>query len=148
MTKAKEIFIFIAIIVIGLILIWFLVGCKDKSEAEESKSTINLAPYSVTPSIEGSVWLDNKIPPSTIFYRDGDKVIEYIPKPEPNESEYILNIPDILENIMKHIPTWPDYIELEKTLIIGHEEYTNPNGSKTIFHGIEIGKGTKIYFKE
>lgn len=51
--------------------------------------------------------------------------------------------------ILRIIPTWPDYIELKKKLIIGHEEWINPiDGSKTEWNGIVLTKGTKIYFKE
>lgn len=62
---------------------------------------------------------------------------------EPNESEGPLDF----------IPTWPDYIELEKTLVLRYD-YPEPN---TPPHAISIlpqydtwvfNKGTKIYFKD
>lgn len=57
------------------------------------------------------------------------------------------------EDWHKLIPTWPDYIELEKTLILRYD-YPEPN---TTSHEVSIlptyekwviNKGTKIYFKE
>ena len=45
-------------------------------------------------------------------------------------------------NLNVLIPTWPDYIELEKDLVI--DATIDPNYPFTI----EIGKGAKIYFRE
>lgn len=51
--------------------------------------------------------------------------------------------------LMQFIPTWPDYLELEKTL---HLYWENPNPDPNISWNIDdewiIGKGTKIYFKD
>lgn len=48
------------------------------------------------------------------------------------------------------IPTWPDYIELEKDLVLRYD-FPEPNNPLLIHIPSEfwiIGKGTKIYFKE
>ena len=94
------------------------------------------------------------------------KLLQDPDKPEPNESELMLvHPPEIkhvwecscgqgwgemfeiscgcgkvyktLDIIMKCIPTWPDYIELDKDLMIDGDSLRYP-----------ITKGTKIYFKE
>ncbi len=97
--------------------------------------SFEIVPNSIAPTSEGTVWFESdEIPPPSIFYYDGEKKIEYIPKPEPNEPmKYSLPI-----------PTWPEYIELEKDLVIditGRDE--EPGIKKWWF-----GKGTKIYFKD
>ncbi len=48
-----------------------------------------------------------------------------------------------LDVILKNIPTWPDYIELEKDLVIDL-----PDDHSIGIYEIILGKGTKIYFKE
>ncbi len=51
-------------------------------------------------------------------------------------------------DIYKFIPTWPDYIELDKDLWFDSEHLNEPN-KPPIYRKIAIGdKGTKIYFKD
>ncbi len=55
-----------------------------------------------------------------------------------------------LDIIMKCIPTWPDYIELEKDLVLRYD-FPEPNDPMLIHFPSDtriISKGTKIYFKE
>lgn len=46
------------------------------------------------------------------------------------------------------IPTWPDYIELEKDLIIDLSHKNDPNNPTIHYHDYVIVKGTRIYFKD
>jgi hypothetical protein len=53
------------------------------------------------------------------------------------EPKYILN------QMINNIPTWPDYIELEKTLVIGRGTIISPSG-----FAFKLAKGTKIFFQD
>jgi len=62
--------------------------------------------------------------------------------------------PDTL-NLNALIPTWPDYIELEKNLVIDANEFVFAHASYDGYHieqgvsnTIVIPKGTKIYFTD
>jgi len=65
-------------------------------------------------------------------------------KPEPNKP----NEPEPKKYSLP-IPTWPDYIELPKTLHLYWED-PNPDPNRLFNTDSEwvIGKGTKIYFKD
>lgn len=72
-------------------------------------------------------------------------------EPEPNEYAWFGTTKEghnYIRVLFGLIPTWPDYIELPKDLVIGHSEFTNPDGSIGIHNDIVIGKGTKIYFND
>lgn len=76
------------------------IGCKDEAEANEP--TLEFPPYSTAPTMEGTIWLESEaIPPPSIFYYDGEKNIEYIPKPEPNE-------PESANNWIEAVKRWPN----------------------------------------
>ena len=71
---------------------------------------------------------------------------------EPNEPEYSITgwitIPDPNEPVkvsLDFIPTWPDYIELEKDLVIDFIEPNSPYETKWDWI---FPKGTKIYFND
>jgi hypothetical protein len=78
----------VPIVVATLFGLAALLGCEDEAEADEPEPTFELVPYSTdpTPTIEGALWLESdEIPPPAIFYYDGNKKIEYLPNPEPDE---------------------------------------------------------------
>lgn len=111
-------------------------------------------------------------PPVIYCRDENGKRIEYIPKPEPNEPEKYTaeeldeiykdepalgklakglwgygDVPwypsnETNNSLLDFIPTWPDYIELERDLIIGEDI-----GGEHL-ETITLGKGMKIYFKE
>ena len=70
----------------------------------------------------------------------------------------IERIEKLEESHLQMIPTWPDYIELEKDMVIENPDYKPPEyykstGKGLILHGDIIWrkvypKGTKIYFKD
>ena len=99
-------------------------------------------PYSTSPTSEGAIWLESsERPPLSIFYYEGDRKIEYVPKPELDEPKKVS---------LDFIPTWPDYIELDEDLIIqGHPDIHNIGEREVdLSLRIELSKGTKIYFRE
>lgn len=70
--------------------------------------------------------------------------------PEPNELSYISiwEPNEITVVSLDFIPTWPDYIELEKDLVIIWPK-TRADGLEWDYQPrIEMSKGTKIYFKD
>jgi len=188
---------------------------EPKNNPEKiTETTFQLVPYSTAPTMEGAIWLESdNIPPPSIFHFDfdGNKDIEYIPKPqtkepktytieeleeiykedpwlgklvkrlwgfeepEPNEPKYYNFQATISRDIppdtalvlwvspgskfhqaieeqpepIKYslpIPTWPDYIELDKDLEI-EMPYKMWYG-RMAFENFIFPKGTKIYFKE
>lgn len=67
---------------------------------------------------------------------------------EPSEPEY--RILTISERVNQAIPTWPNYIELEKDLVLRYD-FPEPNNPLLIHFPNEFrifSKGTKIYFKD
>ena len=79
-------------------------------------------------------------------------------KTEPNEPEatsswcYITDLNEPKKVSLDFIPTWPDYIELEKDLVLRFD-FPEPNNllMKLIHEPTAykiFSKGTKIYFKE
>lgn len=102
-------------------------GCKDKAEAESG-----------TFSLESFEYIDAN---ASDFTTLKDSVCSYlypIADPKLDWMNYSFDI----------IPTWPEYIELEKDMM-----YFIPddNNSSTVGDGIEcelMPKGTKIYFRE
>jgi hypothetical protein len=79
---------------------------------------------------------------------------EVVFEPEPlyllfNRELSAEEIKIIHNNIEKIIPTWPDYIELGKDLIIDLKGFDFQCGYSNFGSGvIKMGKGTRIYFKE
>lgn len=71
---------------------------------------------------------------------------------EPNEPEttnwiYIADLDEPKKVSLDFIPTWPDYIELEKDLVI--ENFLNYKFDGTrVYRLFTLRKGTKIYFKD
>ena len=72
---------------------------------------------------------------------------------EPDEPDFELTFCEATmslpykDNLFDSIPTWPDYIELEKDLVCFPPD---DNDVTTVGDGIEhllLTKGTKIYFK-
>ena len=67
---------------------------------------------------------------------------------EPDEPDFELTFCEATmslpykDNLFDSIPTWPDYIELEKDLVIHRPGKTENEFIVSYFH-----KGTKIYFK-
>lgn len=120
-------FIEVMIVVGVLFLLAFVVGCKE--EPVTGRELVHEQDFEIV-SIETSV---------VLF--------------EPNEPEF--RILTISERINQAIPTWPDYIELEKDLVFGANNYVFPFASYDGYHvstgatnTLVIPKGTKIYFKE
>lgn len=97
-------------------------------------------------------------------------------EPEPNEPQLVIDIPEhrwkcscgekhyelfcltcscgkkykTFEIFMNNIPTWPEYIELGKDLVLRYD-FPEPNNPLLIHIPSEfriISKGTKIFFKE
>ena len=74
---------------------------------------------------------------------------------EPNEPEFVLDHENVLPSIdymlpdepdfclQQYIPTWPDYIELKKDLVIHRPGKTKNEFIVSYFH-----KGTHIYFRD
>ncbi len=61
----------------------------DETEAREPNEpeiTFELTPYTTPPTTKGAIWTDSEnMPPPSMFYYDGNKTIEYIPRSELNE---------------------------------------------------------------
>jgi len=66
-------------------------------------------------------------------YRTEDKIVERIEKLE--------------ESHLQMIPTWPDYIELEKDIYFDIHDQNAPDGMWKKVRW-PLPKGTKIYFKD
>ena len=75
---------------------------------------------------------------------------------EPNESEatsdwiFIVDVNAPKKFSLDFIPIWPDYVELEKDLVLRYD-FPEPNNPMIIHVPSDewlIKKGTKIYFKE
>ncbi len=186
----------IAIITTILFGLAFCFGCKDKAEADTTKSVsvglvidpnscIEFADddankalftlgYTVEPnepkegectwSFEGSVYGNEDEPEMIVHpYVAAGGTIEII---EPNEPEHVWKCScgqgwdemleifcgcgktyKTLDIIMKCIPTWPDYIELEKELIVIWPKEILEDGYD-YQPKITMSKGAKIYFKD
>ena len=123
MKKTKTVEILIVIVV--LLLVAALIGCKDEAEAREP-NTLCSEPCDAI----HCRWKDGVM---------GGELEIYDPH-EPNKPEYA-NEP--VPGTFFAIPTWPDYIELPKTLVIGRGTSMTTDGNT-----FKIAKGTKIYFKD
>jgi len=68
-------------------------------------------------------------------------------EPEPNEP---IELKFGGDNMTWSVPTWPEYIELEKDLVLRYDfpEPNNPLEIHIPYQKYVIGRGTKIYFKE
>jgi len=140
--KWREILALILAILLILLIVFVLAGWKDET---------GVLTWSIT----------HEDPPKAVWYYDGEKTFRYTLDEEtdvnePEKCEHVIiaysdsealyclycgkleveSTPDTL-NLNAVIPTWPDYIELEKDLWI-----------KTNKDSIFLNKGTKIYFKE
>lgn len=156
----------IAIIIIGLTAGAFLLAgwMSDDIEAK------NIA---ICPSDE-RVWEPNE-PKAISFKIDvGDNSVEFIDCTftfdEPNEPEckhaghslYGYSGSDDVfcsgcnkaiksepfTSVLQFIPTYPDYIELEKDLWLDERHKSDPNDTGSGYDYVMIEKGTRIYFKE
>lgn len=167
----------ILFVVVLLLVPAFIAGCKDETEAIELKewekdlvaSMYKIDQVDWEPTVAKELQQEQEVEfvenepnepdkqfLSLKFTDYGDYDI-----PEPNEPEYKIMIISISERINQLIPTWPDYIELEKDLVIEYEYDTgfmeadsyNADGTvnaKAVMQKVEYGfpKGTKIYFRD
>ena len=132
----------ILIVVVVLLALAALVGCKDEAEASEHKH------------IEGQIaWLDKMY-----IFNGYDYVPVISDKPEPDEPKCkghgvtAIYYPEChgdpnepMKVSLDFVSTWPDYIELEKDLVIDIITYDKDVNR---WPDRVIPKGTKIYLKE
>lgn len=105
------------------------------------------------PSETNSININSNVPAIMRFKKEPCesnelKITDYQQELRDWQEGYSLEeLPTLLEKI---IPTWPDYIELEKDLILRYD-FPEPNNPYLIyfpFNKRTISKGTKIYFEE
>lgn len=138
-----------------------------KELVHEQEVSIEVSDESIdrtTNSVSQEVVIVDFLCVATNSYECGKDDCPIHPPVEPNESEtpyFLIAEPDwkcsgcgktipISEGhfcLMRYIPTWPDYIELEKDLRIDTPDTSEPNSPYTNAWEIQIPKGTKIYFK-
>lgn len=131
----------ILIVVAVLLLLAALAGgCKDEAEAIEP--TVFTEPDIIT------------IDPNSEIVRNLNILYDpnfYITKcSECGAKVHISKAHWCPRQILRYIPTWPDYIELEKDLVLRYD-FPEPNNPLLIHIPTEyriISEGTKIYFKE
>lgn len=144
----------ILIVVIVLLVLAFFFGCREKVESDFIRpfdATWTLGEEKVEPNepkvkfISFAIDRDfpvlgDPIPIPVYEYEDGSRLNLYREPNEPKEPmKYSLPI-----------PTWPDFIKLDRDLILRYD-YPEPNNPMLIHTPSEtrtISKGTKIYFKE
>lgn len=133
----------LTICVLLVILAFAVCGCKEKAEANEPAANWVEA-VERWPDAQGYI-TDNfgRTTPMSTFVASEPN--------EPNESGYItIYEPNESVKYSLPIPTWPDYIELDKDLILRHD-YPEPNNPLEVYTPNNkwiISKGTKIYFKD
>lgn len=157
MTKKVEILIVVAI----LIALAFITGCKDEAEANEPKNNYGYIEWNCSCGKHlgctyikphywfecatcGTIKTNTECETTEEFYELVGFEERFVEPNEPTmtESEVVPFPEDISGGLLDFIPTWPDYIELEKDLYI-----TPPDAAKENWY-MYIEKGTKIYFKD
>ena len=128
--------------------------------AENWVKTVKLEPNEpiATKIIEGQLFYDKREgiePEKRMWIFDGDRFnrLDDITTPEPNEPEGLIYIwePNEPQKVsLDFIPTWPDFIKLEKDLMIiwPNEPFDIDEVQYNYQPQIYISKGTKIYFKD
>jgi len=112
-------------------------GYDFHSEPEPNKTYSPI--YDRALSAEEIAEIDNRLAPEPNEPEEGSILVE------TDTGDYVWMKPT---KFRFGIPTWPDYIELDKDLIIESSHKNDPNNPLVSHYDVVLEKGTRIYFTE